>query len=156
MTLINDLPNGWQGGTQSYQRRDRAERWGYWLTASDGTGTFVSAYRFHSEAGALRAMRSDAATVKALSLHQLATLPLPATKQEAVSFLDACLATLGAGFHPDTRGADYEQHRDGFYLGRTFTDPEAVMFDTRMANVFQLLDDPYLTTMRLGRSQNLS
>lgn len=89
----------------------------------------------------------------ALSPSQLADLPIPTTAPEAASFLDACLATLGGGFHVDTPGSDYAAYAEGKEVGPTFTEAEAVAYDARIAATFDLLDDPYETTNRLAAQQ---
>lgn len=71
------------------------------------------------------------------------------TKEDAVSFIEACMIWIGEGFHPDTPMADYVALGNG---QPTFTSNEAVYNQERLNRAFELLgDDIYECGMELGR-----
>jgi hypothetical protein len=53
---------------------------------------------------------------------------------------------IGYGTHPDDRGADIVNSETG---EATFTPAQAAQYDTRMDEVFALLDDPYAVALAM-------
>ncbi len=61
----------------------------------------------------------------------------------AEAFIRWCVREIGFGYHPDTRGADYE-NRDGT---PSFTPEEAKTLDNLHEKAFRLLVDPYAVAL---------
>ena len=65
---------------------------------------------------------------------------VPASPEEAESFLMWCGTHIGPGFHPDTRGPEYIHGPDH---SPTFTPDQSARFDRAMGAAFGLVADPY-------------
>jgi hypothetical protein len=91
-------------------------------------------------------------TVRHDSIDTIALARPMDTADDVRAFLRDCLAVLGGGFHPDTRGAEYRV--SGTNL-RTFqADASAAAFDCLMGQAFHAADrhglDLYALTVELA------
>ncbi len=71
-------------------------------------------------------------------------LKTPASKDEALAWLNDAVAFFDTGFHPDTPGEDYVESASD---EPTFTKKEVRAFEAARAKVFKLIADPYEAAM---------
>jgi hypothetical protein len=113
---------------------------------------FLRACSVTTKTKALDSIPGDGAEYYPMAVENLPTLPEKANAIDAMKYMRRITKAIGAGFHPDSEGADYIDRNTGEAL---FTPEQAERLDKDIERAFELLTaagrDPYESAARVQR-----